>query len=77
MGTTATAAAKLAGTDGGTICICGHTARSGIVAARATTPVTVMHGGIPADKDTSRRRLTPRPNGQVSVRQRRISCGSV
>ena len=40
MGTTATVAAKLAGADGRTIYICGLMARGGIVAARASTPVT-------------------------------------
>jgi hypothetical protein len=46
MGTTATVAAKLAGADGRTIYICGLTARDGIVAARATTPVTGTRDGI-------------------------------
>ena len=46
MGTTATVAAKLAGADGRTIYICGLMARGGIVAARASTPVTGTRDGI-------------------------------
>jgi hypothetical protein len=46
MGTIGTVAAKLAGADGRTIYICGRTASGGIVAAKATTPVTGTRDGI-------------------------------
>jgi hypothetical protein len=71
MGTTATVAAKLAGADGRTIYICGLTARDGIVAARATTPVTGTRDGI-IFPNTSRA-TPPNPLDRHLSKQHRIA----
>ena len=71
MGTTATVAAKFAGADGRTIYICGLMARGGIVAARASTPVTGTRDGI-IFPNTSRA-TPPNPLDRHLSKQHRIA----